>query len=52
MSTGQYTYDRFVANRGQCMLGDVMDHKWVPAADTPECRLRVCVPRPPRFTFR
>lgn len=48
MSTGQYTYDRYVANRAQCFPGDIMDNRWVPTADTPECRVRVCVPRPPR----
>jgi hypothetical protein len=52
MSTGQYTYDRYVATRAQCLPGDVMRNRWVPAADTPECKLRVCVPRPPRPSRR
>ena len=44
MSTGEHTYDRFVAHRGHCLPGEFMDYKWVPAADTPQCRLRNCEP--------
>ena len=44
LSTGQHTYDRFVAHRGFCLPGEFMDRDWVPTADTPQCRLRVCRP--------
>jgi hypothetical protein len=44
MSTGQFTYDRFVAHRGYCLAGEFIDYKWVPAADTPQCQMRICEP--------
>ena len=49
LSTGQHTYDRFVAHRGQCLPGEFYDREWVPAADTPQCRLHVCRPDWPLF---
>jgi hypothetical protein len=49
LSTGTYTYDRFVYHRGYCLPGEVFDREWVPAGDTPDCRLNVCKPDFPRF---
>lgn len=46
LSTGRNTYNRYVANRGQCLWGEFMDYEWVPTADG-RCRLQVCLPEPP-----
>lgn len=46
LSTGQHTYDRFVAHAGYCMWGEYLHPDWVPTADTPECPLRVCKNHP------
>lgn len=40
LSTGQHTYDRFVAHRGYCLPGEFFDYEWIPAADG-QCRLQV-----------
>jgi hypothetical protein len=45
LSTGQYTYDRFVAAPGYCFIGE---HAWpgrAPTADARKCRLAyICKP--------
>jgi hypothetical protein len=45
LSTGQYTYDRFVAAPGYCFIGE---HAWpgkAPTADARQCRLGyICKP--------
>jgi len=42
-------YDRYVANRNFCTLGEVLERKSVPAADTASCRVYVCKRYEPRF---
>ena len=39
MSTGRHTYDRFVATRGFCRLGEYAWPAWAPTADTRQCQL-------------
>jgi len=39
LSTGQYTYDRFVAAPGFCSLGEWARPATAPTADTRSCRL-------------
>jgi hypothetical protein len=42
-------YDRYVANRNFCALGEVLERETVPAADTASCRVYVCKRYEPRF---
>jgi len=35
--TGQYTYDRYVADRSFCAPGQVTKPAWVPTRDTAQC---------------
>jgi hypothetical protein len=37
LSTGRFTYDRFVSNRNYCEYDEVLEPVWVPTADTPQC---------------
>jgi hypothetical protein len=37
LGTGGYTYDRFVRDRGFCLITEVTEPAWVPARDTPQC---------------
>src|SRR5688500_7484027 len=47
MSTGQYTYERFVAHRGFCRHGEVTDRVYAPTSDNPQCRVGYqCIWRP------
>ena len=47
MSTGQYTYERFVAHRGFCRHGEFADRVYVPTSDNPQCRIGYhCILRP------
>jgi hypothetical protein len=45
LSTGQHTYDRYVAHFGYCLPGEFLEREWVPTADG-QCRLRVCRNQP------
>jgi hypothetical protein len=48
LSTGRYTYDRFVASPGFCMLGEYGRPAWAPTRDTDTCPLGyVCAPGKP-----
>jgi hypothetical protein len=51
LTTGRYTYKRFVAHRGFCLYSERIGHEWVETSDTPECRLRICV-EPLRYKRR
>jgi hypothetical protein len=43
LTTGQYTYDRYVDNRFQCFtLADVAVRTYIEAADTESCRVYRC----------
>ena len=47
MSTGQYTYERFVAHRGFCRHGEVTDRVYAATSDNPQCRVGYqCIWRP------
>jgi len=37
LGTGGFTYDRFVRDRGFCLITEVTEPAWVPARDTPQC---------------
>jgi len=37
LSTGPYTYDRYVGSYGYCAPGETLDPAWVPTADTAQC---------------
>ena len=37
LSTGTYTYDRFVSSRNFCQYNEVLEPVWVPTVDTPQC---------------
>jgi hypothetical protein len=39
LSTGRYTYDRFVAGAGYCLHGEYADSAWAPTRDTSHCPL-------------
>lgn len=44
-------FDRYVASRAQCRLGEELKRDTVPAADTASCRVLRCQNREPRFNF-
>ncbi|HMB46795.1 MAG TPA: hypothetical protein VKN63_00815 [Afifellaceae bacterium] len=48
ITTGRYTYKRFVAHRGFCLYSERIGHEWISTSDTAECRLRICI-EPLRF---
>jgi len=37
LGTGGYTYDRFVRDRGFCLITEITEPAWVPARDNPQC---------------
>jgi hypothetical protein len=37
LSTGTYTFDRFVRDRSFCEITEFVEPAWVPARDTPQC---------------
>lgn len=37
LSTGPYTYDRYVSGANSCLHGEFPDPAWVPTADNPQC---------------
>ena len=39
LSTGRYTYDRFVASGGYCLHGEYADNAWAPTRDASHCQL-------------
>ena len=39
MSTGRYTYDRFVAHAGYCIHGEITRQAWVATGDNAGCVL-------------
>lgn len=43
MSTGQYTFDRYVYTKNFCQHGEVARNQWVPTKDVKRCRVRVCI---------
>jgi hypothetical protein len=48
LSTGPFTYDRYVGSYGSCAGGETLDPAWVPTADTPQCPIGYrCITRSP-----
>jgi hypothetical protein len=39
VSTGRYTYERFVAHVGFCVHGEIVDSAHAPTIDDPQCRI-------------
>lgn len=52
LSTGTYTYDRYVSPRGYfCASNEVPNLVAVPTRDTPDCTVYRCEPFEPLFNF-
>jgi len=50
MTTGKYTYERYVAGRAYCERPYVHRRAWIATKDTNECLVGFrCVVRPPRL---
>jgi hypothetical protein len=50
LSTGPYTFNRFVTGPGFCFRGEVTEPVWVRTADSPECFIGYkCKPRERRL---
>jgi hypothetical protein len=50
MSTGRYTFDRYVANRSFCQHGEVTRRDYIPTKDNAKCYVLRCVnPQPWRY---
>jgi hypothetical protein len=50
LGTGGYTYDRFVAHRGFCLITEVTRAAWVPTRDAPQCFVGyTCIEAEPWF---
>ncbi len=45
LSTGQYTFDRYVSNRNSCQRSEVLKTDYVPTKDAKRCAVRRCVGR-------
>ena len=46
MTTGRYTYQRFVAHRGHCDYWETIRTAWTATRDDPKCRIGyICEPR-------
>ena len=53
MTTGKYTYDRYVAGQAYCKRPFVTRRAWIATTDTNECQIGFrCEDRPPRFLGR
>jgi len=53
MTTGKYTYERYVAGQAYCERPYVKRRAWIVTKDTSECLVGYrCVDRPPRFLGR
>ncbi|WP_269583933.1 hypothetical protein [Roseibium sp. Sym1] len=42
ISTGRYTFDRYVANRNFCQHGEVLYKDYIPTRDTNRCYVQRC----------
>lgn len=50
LSTGRYTFDRYVANRNFCQHGEVTQRDYVPTRDANRCVVQRCInPQPWRY---
>lgn len=46
LSTGEHTYNRFVAHAGYCLPGEFLDYEYVQTVSG-KCPLLVCLPESP-----
>jgi hypothetical protein len=52
LSTGRFTYDRFVAHAGFCEIEQTTEPAFEPTTDDPQCPIgNRCRSRPPRDNF-
>lgn len=49
MSTGQYTFDRYVSNRSFCQRGEVTRRDYVPTKDNNKCYVERCIEYSPFY---
>jgi hypothetical protein len=42
LSTGEFTYDRYVSGPGACLPGEAARRSTVPTSDSGRCALKVC----------
>jgi len=49
LSTGQYTFDRYVANRNFCQHGEILKYDYVPTRDNNRCFVQRCVDNHPFY---
>lgn len=50
LSTGRYTFDRYVANRSYCQHGEVTRRDYIPTKDNAKCYVLRCInPQPWRY---
>ncbi|WP_428643092.1 hypothetical protein [Roseibium sp.] len=42
LSTGQYTFDRYVANLNYCQHGEVLYREYIPTKDSRKCPVQRC----------
>lgn len=48
LTTGRYTYDRYVASERHCAFAETIERAWIATRDTPSCFVGyVCVPERP-----
>lgn len=48
LTTGRYTYDRYVVSKRYCAFAETIRHAWIATRDTPSCLVGyVCVPERP-----
>lgn len=50
MSTGRYTFDRYVANFSYCQRGEYLRREFIPTKDNNKCFVQRCDPSRP-FIF-
>ena len=49
LSTGQYTFDRYVSNRNFCQHGEVLRRDYVPTKDNNKCYVQRCINSSPFY---
>jgi len=51
LTTGQYTYDRYVSDKFYCPMGLDIKDAWVATSDTQSCRIGYTCVTEPRFPW-
>lgn len=49
LSTGQHTFDRYVANRNFCQHGEILKRDYVPTRDNNRCYVQRCANNQPFY---